>query len=72
MGSSQQVRRKETYTSMPEGWLISISALTQLWDMVHEDELNFLLISRLNQDCLENTFSVKRQKERFRNNPDSE
>jgi DNA transposase THAP9 len=46
-----------------KGWQISISAIIQLWDDLHRSyNFTFLYTRRLNQDPLENTFAVIRQK----------
>lgn len=53
------------------GWQISIQALLMIWDVLHtEYHVKYLLTSRLNQDCLENLFSVIRHKGAQRDNPD--
>ena len=50
------------------GWQISINALLGLWE---ELKLNFkfLLTNRLNQDCVENLFSIIRGRGGHRDNP---
>ena len=54
-----------------EGWQITISAALQLFDDLNtHHKINFLLTSRLNQDCVENLFSVIRGKGGHRDNPD--
>ena len=53
-----------------EGWKTSVNALTQLWSELHMHGFKFLLTSRLNQDCVENMFSVIRGKGGNRDNPD--
>ena len=55
-----------------EGWQISINALMMLWDKLHsEHDFRFLLTNRLNQDCVENLFSIIRAKGAQRDNPDA-
>jgi hypothetical protein len=54
------------------GWMISITSLLTLWRDLHTNfGLNYLLTNRLNQDCLENLFSIIRQKGGQRDNPDT-
>lgn len=46
-----------------KGWQISINAIISLWNELQEfHDFSFLYTRRLNQDPLENTFSVIRQK----------
>ncbi|GFO40529.1 transposable element p transposase-like protein [Plakobranchus ocellatus] len=46
-----------------EGWKLTISCVKMLWDDVRENYgFRYLLTDRLNQDCLENLFSVIRGK----------
>ena len=55
-----------------EGWKLDISALIQLWEELQADHgFEFLLTSRLNQDCLENLFSTIRGRGGQRDNPTS-
>ena len=55
-----------------EGWMQSIEALLLLWeDLKHDFDLNFLMTRRLNQDGLENFFSVIRGKGGHRFNPNA-
>ena len=52
------------------GWQISISCVIQLCDeLFRQPHFSYLLTSRLNQDCLENFFSVIRGKGGHRDNP---
>ena len=54
-------------------WLVrnTINALLLLWDDLHQHSgLSFLLTSRLNQDCVENLFSIFCGKGGHRDNPD--
>ena len=52
------------------GWVLTINSLFQLWDeLKHVEGVEFILTRRLNQDCLENLFSVIRGKGGFRDNP---
>jgi hypothetical protein len=53
------------------GWKLSIQALMMIWDVLHTQyKLSYLLTNRLNQDCVENLFSVIRAKGGQRDNPD--
>ena len=55
------------------GLQVTISALLQLWDCLRtECSFQFLLTSRLNQDCLENLFSIVRQAGGCRDSPNAE
>ena len=55
-----------------KGWQISVNALLGLWQVLHDDfGLSYLLTSRLNQDPLENFFSIIRHKGIQRVNPDA-
>jgi len=55
------------------GLQVTISALLQLWDYFKtECSFQFLLTSRLNQDCLENLFSLVRQGGGCRDSPNAE
>lgn len=54
------------------GWQISIKSLISLWSDLHDcHSFEFLLTNRLNQDCLENLFSIIRGKGGKRDNPDA-
>ena len=54
-----------------EGWKLSIQSLLNLWEELKtESNLKFLLTNRLNQDCVENLFSVIRGRGGHRDNPD--
>jgi hypothetical protein len=54
------------------GWLLCINALKLLWSVANgEHGVSFLLTSRLNQDALENFFSLIRSRGGHRDNPDS-
>ncbi|GFO29491.1 transposable element p transposase [Plakobranchus ocellatus] len=54
-----------------EGWQVSISAALHLVQDLHNNhKIKFLLTSRLNQDCIEDLFSVIRGKGGHRDNPD--
>ena len=56
-----------------EGWKLSIKSLSLLWHELHSNNgFDFLLTNRLNQDCIENLFSVIRGKGGHRENPNSE
>ncbi|KAL8559202.1 hypothetical protein ACOMHN_048449 [Nucella lapillus] len=54
------------------GWKITIRSLLQLWEDLRGQpfDVKFLLTSRLNQDCVENLFSVIRMKGQRSDNPD--
>ncbi len=55
-----------------EGWVLSINALKLLWSVVHDEHsVSYLLTSRLNQDSLENFFSLIRSRGGHRDNPDA-
>ena len=54
------------------GWQISIRSLIMLWQELKTVGFKYLLTNRLNQDCLENLFSIIRGKGGFRDNPDSQ
>ena len=55
-----------------EGWKLSINGLLCLWEDLHRNcGLKFLLTNRLNQDCLENFFSVIRGRGGHRDNPNA-
>ena len=55
-----------------DGWMLDINALLMLWEDLHSTHgLKFLLTNRLNQDCVENLFSVIRGKGGPRDNPDA-
>ena len=52
------------------GWKISIQSLLSLWaDLSMNHDFKFLLTNRLNQDCLENMFSVIRSRRGHGDNP---
>jgi hypothetical protein len=52
------------------GWLISIRSLLQLWeDLQANHDVKFLLTNRINQDCVENVFSIIRGKGGHGHNP---
>ena len=52
------------------GWKLSINALLALWEDLHSNhQFKFLLTNRLNQDCLENLFSIIRGRGGNRTNP---
>lgn len=66
---------EERHASSPlckRGWLITIAAVLQMWVQLRVEGLSFLMTNRLNQDCLQNSFSVIRQKGGFRESPDTE
>ena len=55
------------------GWKIPIQSLLSLWeDLSVNHEFKFLLTNRLNQDCLENMFSVVRSRRGHGDNPDAQ
>ena len=51
-------------------WQISITVLLHLCKDLHNNWFKFLLRNQLNQDCLENLFSIIRGKGGFGDNPD--
>ena len=52
---------------------ISINGLFGLWQhLMKEEKFQFILTGRLNQDCVENLFSIIRGKGDFCDNPDVE
>ena len=54
-----------------EGLHVSTTIASILWNELHyQEHFNFLLTSRLNQDCIENLFSIIRGKGGHRDNPD--
>jgi len=53
-----------------KGWCMAIRGLLLLWRDLHNNHgLQFLMTNRLNQDCLENLFSVIRRKGGHGDNP---
>ncbi len=50
---------------------MAINCLLMLWKKLHTLGVSFLLTNRLNQDCIENMFSVIRGKGGHRDNPDA-
>ena len=53
------------------GWMISINSLLLLWqDLSSNHNYSSLMTNRLNQDCVENLFSIIRGKGGKRDNPD--
>ena len=53
-----------------KGWLMNINALQMLWSLFkNQYNMTFLLTSRLNQDSLENLFSIIRGRGGHRDNP---
>ena len=55
-----------------EGWKMCINSWLQLWEFLENSHsLKFLLTNRLNQDCLDNFFSVIRSRGEHRDNPNS-
>ena len=61
---------KNTVVPCIVGWQISIKSLLGLWKELQEIGFKYLLTNRLNQDCIENLFSIIRGKGGFRDNPD--
>lgn len=56
-----------------DGWILSLSALQQLWqDLSANHHFRFLFTKYLNQDPLENLFSVVRYRGGCNDNPNSE
>ena len=67
------IRSQGPRTNLPcvSGWKLAISSLLQLWDELHTNYgLPYLLTNRLNQDCVENLFSIIHGKGGHRDNPD--
>ena len=55
-----------------EGWKLTITSLLCLWkELKSQYDLAFLLTNRLNQDCLENFFSIIRGRGGHRDNPNA-
>ena len=53
--------------------MLSINSLQAIWDELHQKhDIKFLFTRQLNQDCVENLFSVIRSKGAARDNPDSQ
>jgi hypothetical protein len=56
-----------------DGWMVSIRSLLSLWDDLQCNHgYSFLCTNRLNQDCLENLFSMVRGRGGFRERPDAQ
>ena len=52
------------------GWVLTITAVVQLFnELTSGEHFSFLLTNRLNQDCLENLFSIIRSRGGHRDNP---
>ena len=74
MQMMSHLKQAGTVTTLPciEGWQLSMASLISLWHTLHNDHnIQFLLTNRLNQDCLENFFSVIRGKGGPRDNPNA-
>ena len=55
------------------GWKMAINCLISLWSELQDVQgFDFLLTNRLNQDCVENVFSVVRGKGGQRDRPDAQ
>jgi hypothetical protein len=54
------------------GWQISIAAMLRLWEDLSKSRFHYLITNRLNQDCLDNFFSIVRQSVGARDNPTPE
>lgn len=68
---SLKVAESRAHIPCLSGWLMNINALTLLWEILKSEyNFSFLLTSRLNQDSLENLFSVIRGRGGHRDNPD--
>lgn len=52
------------------GLIITLKAVLGVFEFFKSEGIPFLLTNRLNQDCLENTFSSVRRRGGFRDNPD--
>ena len=62
------------YTVVPclVGWQISIKGLLVIWEDLHDNGFQYFPINRLNQDCLENLFSIIRGRDGHRGNPNTQ
>lgn len=61
---------KENKIYCIDGWKLSIKATSALWkDLRDNHHFCYLLTNRLNQDCVENLFSILRGKGGHRDNP---
>jgi hypothetical protein len=67
----QKIDKKGKLSRPPcfDGILLSINTIRQLFEENKHDNYSFLLTGRLNQDPLENLFSVLRQKGGYNRNP---
>ena len=54
------------------GWQISIKSLLALWENLQRKGFKYFLTNRLNQDCVENLFSIIRGSGGHRDNPNCE
>ena len=54
------------------GWEISIKSLLALWENLQRTGFKYFLTNRLNQDCVENLFSIIRGSGGHRDNPNCE
>jgi hypothetical protein len=61
--------KRENFPDRFDGILLSINTIRQLFEENKHDNYSFLLTGRLNQDPLENLFSVLRQKGGYNRNP---
>ena len=52
------------------GWKLCTQALLGLWEYLKGENFQYILTSRLNQDCIENLFSIIRGKGGHQDNPD--
>ena len=66
--SSVKSRSKRSLPCL-QGWQIAIKSLNLLFQELAASGVKYLLTSRLNQDCLENLFSIIRGKGGNRDNP---
>lgn len=57
--NSRNVTKKMCFI---KGWQQNINALIGMFNEIKEDGIKFLLTRNLNQDCLENTFAVLRNR----------
>ena len=56
-----------------QGWKMNINALLGLWHYLKsEKNFKFILTNRLNQDCVEDLFSILRGRGGHRDNPDTQ
>lgn len=69
--SGWEAMTKQRYPSI-NGWRLSVQAILGLWAYLQEKGFQFNLSSQINEDPIENLFSVIRQSGGARDNPNSE